>query len=251
MHEGDGPGRSPPIKWRDLLFWIIISIILVLSLYVPWILKRIKISPDTEYWRWVEHFGWLTAFDCVLLTPFEHFPPQSLLITKYIPSIVKTVQLSVIQEEFIVPTSNTYALLCQIDTTTLIDRIPCWLLVVFYLDSSPIESLISDLLSKYLLDSTQSTFNIFTDCFYDWCVCFVYVFVYVSMCLLWQNMSVRQLKGWEIYAECYFHKSQHMLRWFQVPGPVVWLKHNEKHVTKAVQLAVVRRQRGKTAERRS
>lgn len=171
MHEGDGPERSPPIKWRDLLFWIIISIILVLSLYVPWILKRIKISSDTEYWRWVEHFGWLTAFDCVLSTPFEHFPPQSLLITKYIPSIVKTVQLSVIQEEFIAPTSNTYALLCQIDTTTLIDRIPCWLLVVFYLDRSPVESLISDLLSKYLLDSTQSTFNIFTDCFYDWCVC--------------------------------------------------------------------------------
>lgn len=53
-------------------------------------------------------------------------PPQSLLITKYIPSIAKTVQFSVTQEEFIVPTSNTYALLCQIDTTTLIDTIP-WL----------------------------------------------------------------------------------------------------------------------------
>lgn len=143
----------------------------------------------------------INSFWLCSLNSIWTFPPQSLLITKYIPSIVKTVQLSVIQEEFIVPTSNTYTLLCQIDTTTLIDRIPCWLLVVFYLDRSPVESLISDLLSKYLLDSTQSTFNIFTDCFYDWCVCFVYVY----MCLLWQNMSVRQLKGWEIYAECYFH----------------------------------------------
>lgn len=248
MHEGDRPGRSPPIKWRDLLFWII-SLNHPCSVPICTLDPKEKSNFSSHRIQRMSRTLWLiNSFWSCSLNSIWTFPPTKPSDHKVYSQYCKDYPIlshprgvcCAYFKHICIVVSNRY---------NHPDRYNS--MVLFYLDSSPIESLISNLLYKYLHNSAQSTFNIFTDSFYDWYVCFVSVFVCVYMCLLWRNMSVKQLKGWEVYAGCYFHKSGPMLRWFHVPGPVVWLKHSEKHVTKAVHLAGVRRQRGKTAKRHS